>query len=53
MRFVVRSRVKSNDLHLPVCKRIGREKQEARNLIAKNLARQAAEEKIEKFKVRN
>ena len=27
MRFVVRSRVKSNDLHQPVCKRIGREKQ--------------------------
>ena len=27
MRFVVRSGVKSNDLHQPVCKRIGREKQ--------------------------
>ena len=27
MRFVVRSRVKSNDLHQPVCKRIGQEKQ--------------------------
>jgi hypothetical protein len=27
MRFVVCSRVKSNDLHQPVCKRIGRKKQ--------------------------
>ena len=53
MGFVIRSREKSNDLHMRGCKGIGRENQEARNLIAKNLARQAAEEKIEKFKVRN
>ena len=53
MGFVIRSREKSNDLHMPGCKGIGRENQEARNLIAKNLAGQAAEEKIEKFKVRN
>jgi len=53
MRFVIRSREKSNDLHMPGCKGIGRENQEARNLIAKNLARQAAEDKIEKFEVRN
>jgi hypothetical protein len=53
MGFVIRSCEKSNDLHMPGCKGIGRENQEARNLIAKNLARQAAEEKIEKCKVRN
>ena len=28
MRFVVRSCVKSDDLHEPVCRRIGREKQD-------------------------
>jgi hypothetical protein len=41
MGFVIRSRKKSNDLHMPGCKGIGMENQEARNLIAKNLARQA------------
>jgi hypothetical protein len=35
MGFVIRSREKSNDLHMPGCKGIGRENQEARNLIAK------------------
>jgi hypothetical protein len=52
VRFVIRSCEKSNDLHMAGCKGISRENQEARNLTADKLARQTAEEKIEKFEVK-
>ena len=46
MGFVIRSCEKSNDLHMRGCKGIDRENQEARNLIAKNLAREPPRRKL-------